>query len=401
MKRRPQVMLKLLDENLGGMNYEQVRCIFRELAAATPQLRRHLKELRRIFTQHAQQPLLLDLLLSVKDQAFTQLATIGDMLSMGRSYGRDDELVSGLADFLNRMPDDAIRWPANISIVRWVGLLDEASAEQYISLKYRGIPAPVDLNSLLCSADLAALRIDLPKFFLEFLFRQYVGPALHRLEWERRVRIAIATNHLIQDFPMPQAVLEGYVNHEVSSKTFAKMDLAKGVLLLTYHGGFVRLTRALFENQCRDGFTLARLSAEEEGNEEKAGYRDALFKAFRTLQAGKSVLMAPDGPHGSRGCMTTVCSKPIEIGAGAAFLAYETGCSTVWYTMMRDGGGFAPVVVPGPRRETGESYDHFEARLSAFYGDRVTDALCGDPQNIAVGNRLMRLLNEKPGNPPQ
>jgi len=395
MQRRPRVLIKMLDQNLGDSEFENVRQIFSELCSTEYQLAGGFRELKRIFSSHGQETLFLTLLLSASNRTFSQLGTIAHVLKMGRENGRYEEVVAKLADFVAKAPCDAIRWPADIAANQWLQLLGESDATQFFNLKYRGMPEPVDMASLLHGADIVANRIDLPQSFLEYLYLQSRVHNTAKSEWEHSVRVAFGINNITQDFKIAPEVIPNFVEQMASQKEFAKLDPSRGLLLLTYHGGFIRLTRSLFIYEFPDGFVLSRATASKESNEAASSnsYRHSLFRAFRTLQSGRTVLIAPDGPHGTSSTTATVCSKPVQIGNGAAFLAYETKCSTAWFTMVRGRDCFVPVVELGPSRETGESYINFETRLNEFYGSKITEVLCGPPMNIAVGKRWISLLN--------
>lgn len=386
----------MLDQNLGDSEFENVRQIFSELCSTEYQLASGFRELKRIFSSRGHESLLLTLLLLASNRTFSQLDTIAHVLKMGRESGRYEEVVASLANFVANAPCDAIRWPADMAVHQWMQLLGESDPTQFFNLKYRGMPEPVDMASLLRGADIVATRIDLPQPFLDYLYRQSREHNTTQSDWEHSVRVAFAMNNITKDFMISPEILPGFVEQKASQNEFAKLDPAKGLLLLTYHGGFIRLTRSLFINEFPDGFILSKkATASKESNEttNSNNYRHSLFRAFRTLQDGKAVLIAPDGPHGTSSTTATVCSKPVLIGNGASFLAYETMCSTAWFTMVRGKDCFVPIVELGPSRETGESYNSFETRLNEFYGSKITEILCGPPINIAVGKRWTSLLN--------
>jgi hypothetical protein len=74
-------------------------------------------------------------------------------------------------------------------------------------------------------------------------------------------------------------------------------------------------------------------------------------------------------------------------GEGAAFLAHASNCNTAWYTVVREGNRFVPIIEPGPSRNGGETLNEFSERLYRFYAEKIEGMFVGDPCNILLRPR--------------
>lgn len=63
--------------------------------------------------------------------------------------------------------------------------------------------------------------------------------------------------------------------------------------------------------------------------------------------------------------------RPITFADGAPTFAFESGSATGWYTMVRDGDRFVPLIVLEPSRELKEPFKAYKDRWWAFYASQV------------------------------
>jgi hypothetical protein len=94
--------------------------------------------------------------------------------------------------------------------------------------------------------------------------------------------------------------------------------------------------------------------------------------------------MASDGPDGKITGTLNVLGATSPAGEGAAYLAYATNCETGWYTVLRAGDKFTPVIEPGLRKNKGESFPEFKDRFQRFYSAKIEEIFTGDPNNIVL-----------------
>ena len=130
----------------------------------------------------------------------------------------------------------------------------------------------------------------------------------------------------------------------------------------------------------------------------KTGAHLAAFKAIKILRDRKMLLMVPD----ARGRVkqggfkesseVEILGRPRQFADGAPTIAFESGCATGWYMVIREGDRFVPVYEPGPSREAKESFTTFKERWWAFYAAQVEKLFTGDPRNISLFHFWPRLF---------
>jgi hypothetical protein len=118
----------------------------------------------------------------------------------------------------------------------------------------------------------------------------------------------------------------------------------------------------------------------------------ALFVGVRAIQDGNPILIAADARAGTYKSSIRVLGIDVPMADGAPFIAYETGCDTIWLSVERFEQKFVPTFVPGPARRTGEKFDAFRERWFSFYTDQVNRILTGDPRSLALRAQWARLF---------
>jgi hypothetical protein len=216
-----------------------------------------------------------------------------------------------------------------------------------------------------------------------------------RAEWDADFVMSLATSQVIKDYFLDRPLEELAPIFCDGFADYAAQNLVspKGVLVLAGRVSFPYLLIRSFDHFVPEGVLIGCPPAYRGEHLELSDPRAVLFNALRALNEGRTVFIAPDGTYGGRFHDIEVLGMTCTISEGAAFLAYETGCDTVWYGLTRDDAGFSPMAVPGPRRAPGETYLQFRDRLGDFYGRCVTEVLTGDPRNMTVGGRWIRMLS--------
>jgi hypothetical protein len=177
-------------------------------------------------------------------------------------------------------------------------------------------------------------------------------------------------------------------------------ESSKGTLLVTFHGAFAPVAVELFRRRSAGGTTLAGGGILEEGEDAVTDFKDAMFTALNKLRDGGVVLMTPDGQKGRQENQLKLLDIDAPVGEGAAFLAFTSGCNTGWYTVVRDGDGFAPLFEPGPSRRSGEKLGEFSERFHEFYARQIESIFTGDPRNIVIFGRWAKLFAQAQKNSP-
>ena len=248
------------------------------------------------------------------------------------------------------------------------------------------LPNIRDEKKLIENASVLAKQIGIPNAVLSYLHRHSRWKAASRQQWLRDVRTACAIDLILRtEFTRRKpgnfsGLIDGVENLRA---------LPEGTLLLTFHGGFVRLARKLFADLFASGIQIDRTVFSDA--------RAGLFGALRSLQDGHHVLIAPDGPGGSTSSQVRVFDITVPVAGGASFLAHASGAPTAWYSVLRTGDRFAVQVELGPKRRDEESLAAFEQRLFGFYGAKIEAMFSGDPQSLALSRRWQSVFQESLG----
>jgi hypothetical protein len=330
--------------------------------------------------------LLLDLFLSEDAQAGLSVALVAEACVLGSTLNRTAEVES----WLEARQRGALAW-TNYDYLRSLVPRSHPLVPRLRALKYPDFPDIQSSGDLVTYAEKIADRIVISQQALDKLYSCSRFSTLPRDVWERRVRVSFCIDHITTD-----VYLDWYdlFDQDVSQAALSRLDASKGNLLITTHGGFISIAaswlrravpdRLVLVNKNRTGLTnRLKISANED-------VRAALFTLHRALQDKQTVLMAPDSQVGSLQSSITVLGSERRLADGAAFLACETGCSTAWYTVVREGSRFTPVIVAAPTREPGEKYQHFKGRLYGFYAEQIESMMTGDPDNIVFKQGWMR-----------
>jgi len=396
-------------DHLANGNVNAVKLLFAELSASPGDLDLAFDGLHAEFLAADQENLLLDLILAQAPKALCHMRLIRKTLRLGAAVNREAEVLAVVRAIACADDVVVVSWAAE-SRLSYAKPLGKKALLDLTNVKYLGVSRKPE--HLLQSAETLADRIEVPKSILEKLYSHTKIANITRTEWERSVKTAFAIDHLTKDFlGMAGNNLAAWIDGDCTSasslagiqrkvgEVLQGVDLTKGMLLATFHGGFSRLMIVLFKHLFPDGvITLAgnpRSPVVDNsryirvaGNE-----RGALFQALRTVQAGKVLWIGADAPFGNSKQSIDVIGATAPVADGAPFVAFETRCPTLWLALVREGGGFSVATALGPVREAGEKYQVFKDRWFAFYSKCIEDFLRGDPRNLALRPHWMQYLS--------
>lgn len=230
--------------------------------------------------------------------------------------------------------------------------------------------------------------LDEPAF--RFLRRHSRLQDVDEAAWADRARLAIATGRILDTLDYQQLV--DLTGRNRVAKIFGRIE--PGTLFLMFHCGFIRAAKRLFTGYLpengRPGLLLAaggtHRAADDPGQ--------ALFSALRSLQAGHNLWVAPDGTLGRQSVTLDVLGTTSTGGEGAALLAHTARCPTVFFRLEVREGRLFPVIEAGPRCEPGEGFRDFSARFHRAYADKLTALLTGEPENLVLRPRWLRVFAE-------
>jgi len=246
----------------------------------------------------------------------------------------------------------------------------------------------------------------------EFFYRHRRDSDLEFSDWLREWKRAQMLDQLLSDAlvakrfrgnPNPSirkmaknlcrmANLREYADVAEAKHLFEGLDRSRGLLISTFHSGFLMISNFLFVTAMPDAYCVTRAIKGEKSTHAIPVRDNEHAGAFRTVKAlgqGKAVLMAPDGPHygNSSGATIEVLGLKTTISQGAAVIAYEANCDTGWISAVRRGRMFVPQYVAGPRRAEGEHYKAFRDRWLSFYAQCIEKALSSEPENLVPNTR--------------
>jgi hypothetical protein len=223
-------------------------------------------------------------------------------------------------------------------------------------------------------------RIQFARVFLDRLYAlRQQGPM--RAEWEREIRITFCIDHIIADRLVRN--LDKIISKDQVGAAFEAIKTSNGTLLTTFHGGYFRLTRYIYALAIEGGLTMGMRSHSPSHISAKEP-RTALFRALRAIEGGNVVLMAPDAPVGTLSSSIQLAGVTLSVAEGAAFIAYESRCNSAWFTVLRNGERFEPIIRFAPQVSDNESYPAFKKRWLSFYGSQIEGILTGDPRNLCL-----------------
>lgn len=238
-----------------------------------------------------------------------------------------------------------------------------------------------------------------PETVLQNLYKVSRCKGANKEAWRNDVCTAFAIEHVSVDWhllrkhaPRKGLLVEAATDRELAKQFFQNHRTSGGLLLLMFHSGFLTAATYMFGRYGgRYGVERTSLGVASPGREgpSPAG---ALFAAQKLLSRGGMVRVAPDGMRGTNLSTIEVLGGRFPVGNGAAFLAFENGCETGWYTAVRRGDALAPAFVRGPKRQAGEKFASFQDRILDFYARQISDHLTGDPRNLALAMGWLRLF---------
>jgi hypothetical protein len=250
-----------------------------------------------------------------------------------------------------------------------------------------GIDNLDDIESLYDNAAIAADRLPYRTYVLDHIYACSRWPLMPRADWEREVRLSRALDCIFTEFHRhaPSEAVSALVDQKSAKDVAAQLSSEAGALILLFHGGYATLTLRILTDLRKDALLVRKGGI---GNfSSKGDARGVLFAALRAIGDGKKVGLAPDGPLGKPSVCINVLGINYHIPEGAAFIAHQSQCSTMWFTLNRDERGFVPVLKFAPRVEPGEPYREFRERLHLFYAKEIELSFTGDPRSICIAGR--------------
>jgi len=405
--------------SLDAKDIVRLKAAFQTIGLAPIEFELNYDRFWKAFVGKGMGDLFLDLLIENRREIFRRLGIIARSFETAVALGREAEVFDVVSSIWHDPHWPVIRWGHADYIRRLNGLgkrshsrlLERKIFRQLQALKYRGVSRL--RGDFFNSAAALAERVDLPKDLLDLLYRNSRYKPMHRRIWERHVRTAFCCEHIATDLmrgidERAEPFIGGRCKDPLQNlsakvdEAMSLIDRSRGLLVVSFHGGHYRMALAIYRELFPESMIMRKKAGGTDGertDERHIGVKGeewaAVFKAVRSLQDGKTLLMAPDGMIGSSVSKISVLGSEIALPGGAAYSAYLSKCSTAWMTLVRDGASVVPNVLIGPTREKGESYRDFSERWFKFYGECLEAALTGDPRNISLRPSWVGILTER------
>jgi hypothetical protein len=384
-----QVRLRSLASALRGSDKREIEQKLEFFSERPPRLVKNFDAIKKAFEDADKLDLFFELLLSRDSATFEQLSLIAR--------------IGILAKDIDRIPQFEMR--ANHAMVDQSGirfrsfedrrrLLKSVEGDQRLfrvlmKLKYKGIRRLRVTENFIETARVLSNRIDINPTALGVLYASSHQPQACREDWEGEIRTAFSVQHLIADTRVLKDSDDDLIDPAAKERALRDLDTSRGLLFLLCHAGYTHVLFRFVDREIPNSVYLASSSKRIPIHLDPRG---SLFAGLKALLQKKVVVITPDGQQGSRNCDISVLGRKVPIGDGAAFLAYESRCATMWATMNRNGDRFVPNLVSGPVRDSAESFEQFQGRFNAFYERMLNEFFCGDPQNLLIGQRWLNVF---------
>ncbi|WP_118134653.1 hypothetical protein [Oceanicella sp. SM1341] len=363
--------------------------------------------LRRRFEQEECLEVLVELLLRTPEETFASIHATGVALVSAAKTGRTADVEAALQG------QRAAGVQARFGVLDYINRFHPIPPTSILALgglKYDMLEAD-PRESFLERARAVMARADPDGRLVTALFPARRNARVHREAWVSRISFACAADHIFQD-----AITSGFISGrnpvpeyfsrdvydvtplERAREVMAAVPQGRGALFTTFHAGHLTMTRMNFQRIFENGIQIQRSNAAQYARgmiSIAENPRSALFSALRMLEDGTPMLMAPDGHWGDSRLSISVLGRTLDIGEGAAFLSYESGCFNAFLTYVYDAGVFVPRLVEGPQKQPGEKYRAYRDRWAQFYAAQIERIFTGRPENIAFRNRWFGVFGRR------
>ncbi len=359
--------------------------------------------LERIFAQHNQLDKLRELLWLHKETAFRDLFVVGFFMRLSNKVGLYEQFAPKLRSLLETSAHPP-HFTEEAHLLYFNDLTEDQKAD-FVRAKYMTWPG-ASSTDFLTAIDEFARFAQVSRPLEVFLYERRRDTTIPFDDWLRDVRTAEVIKHISLDrkqlklnsrtdlvqAPKLPSIWE-MMNMDAAKFFFANLDASEGLLLGTFHGGYLGLAQRCFMFLMDDHYMLRGNAVRT--NDIRARGQLAGFQAVKALAGRKVVLMAPDGAAiGQSSTVEKILGLPVKFANGASTIAFEANCKTGWYTVLRDGDRFVPVYEEGPRRLPGQSLVEFTAAWWQFYARQIENIFTGNPRNISLYNRWPRTFRD-------
>jgi len=388
----PKILLELQAKRV-----PEAAALTRRIMQSPPAVERWLPWLDRVFGEHTQLNVLVEVLWESRHLIISDMFVFGFFLRLCNKTSKYEKYRGMLRTCRNDGSPAATRFSESAHLHYFCDLTDEQKSD-FVSRKYEGWKVPSH-SGFFHAVDEFSNRADVGPRISAFLYANRSDKNVSYLKWLEKVRAAELVKHiqadawsvakLLKEGKLDRALIPRFpdigqlVDRERTMAFFQSLDTSRGLLLTTFHGAYVPFATICFLRFMPDQYVLGINAGANQINA-VADRRGAAYRAVKALQGGKTLLMAPDGRALGQTSNITVFGLPLEVADGAPAIAYESGCKTGWYTVIRVGDRLVPEYDEGPTRIAGENFEMFKNRWWKYYASRIERCFAGDAINISL-----------------
>jgi hypothetical protein len=333
---------------------------------------------------------IVDYFLSLPDSIARTVGCIGIIGDLAERHSSSRVFSKALERLLERGDRPLICAGSRVAVRTALG------SSAFAKLKYDTEHIPPGSFDIAARGRSLSRRIWVDEQVLRFIYRKAAPPRMRFGDWKRQVYLACGLEEAARDCGrLGTAVMQFIKNDE---DIFEKSPRGrKGEVVLVHHGGFMSPKLAYFVRNAENGVVFASKQQRTRHVIAAASPRTALLAAYRSLSGGEKLYIGLDARNGSAFQSVSVLGIPVQLGAGAAFAAYEASSLVSWYGMRWDGVQFAPWKVSGPQRVSQESFAAYSGRFFQFYVSHLENYFTSEPHNMSllpfwIGN-ILAFLN--------
>lgn len=330
----------------------------------------------------AAQPRLVDLLLSADAAWPPKLWVLARAGELARQSGRARLFEARIAELVQAHA------PISFRELDYIEMFPNHMRAALREAKYAGAGGTEHVQANLATSHRLFDLLEIEGGVADFLFANSRGKGLDRSGWDRWFKAARIYSHVLHDHDMWRDVF-AYIDRNELAAVARELEAAKGAVVMFGHIGYVRPTLGFLRQVAPDCFVFGSGEGRNILNA-KANARAALFAALKAVLQKKVVAIAPDGGHGNTDTEISVFGRKVQIGSGAAFLAYEARRPAFWLTLHRNRWQLVPRLVRAPARLDGESYADYRARFASFCEERIVSHLTGRPADLILTRRWQK-----------
>jgi tetratricopeptide (TPR) repeat protein len=250
-------------------------------------------------------------------------------------------------------------------------------------------------------------EVSLPPARLDWAWRLRAGPAVDRIDWERRARWGYLADHYMLDWlecrdDLAHEAMARLADLSEVERKLSQVDRSRGVILASAHIGPMYAGPLALEllglpakwlastpSAARTAYAGSLISTSDQTGAEVAR------KVMTSLGQGSLVTIAVDGALNLAAPRTPFEGQEITYSAFAARMAHRMSAPSLFVAPRWEGEQLGFVIERLPDAAPGESPEAFSARWRDAYLAQLRHYLGGEPENLRLSGGLWRHIRSR------